>query len=206
MGLLRNGWFRHIVLTGALITLSLAFFIAHAEAWVDTHRPVGLGAVGIDLVAVTLFAIRRQPLTASRSAVAWIVAIVGGYGLLLLRPDYEPVGELDDVYTTLQVVASVAGAASLLTLGRSFGIVAANRGVRTTGPYAFVRHPTYLAYFIIMAAYVLENPSYRNAVIVAIVGTAMIFRIREEETQLGKDPDYVSYRDRVRYRLLPFVF
>jgi hypothetical protein len=27
-----------------------------------------------------------------------------------------------------------------------------------------------LAYFIIMAAYVLENPSYRNAVIVAIVG------------------------------------
>lgn len=193
---LRNMWLRHLALTGVLVTLSLAFFVVHAEAWMDTHRPVGLGAVGIDLVAVTLFAIRRAPLTASRSPVAWIVAIVGGYGLLLLRPDYEPVGELDDVYTTLQVVASVAGAASLLMLARSFGIVAASRGVRTVG--AVVRHPTYLAYFIIMGAYLLVNPSYGNAVIVAVVGAAMIFRIREEEGQLGHDLAYASYRDRVR--------
>jgi protein-S-isoprenylcysteine O-methyltransferase Ste14 len=172
---------------------------------VDGHPSTGgLVAGGIDLVAVTLFAIRRAPLTASRSPVAWIVAIVGGYGLLLLRLDYEPVGELADVYTTLQVVASVAGAASLLMLARSFGIVAASRGVRTVG--AVVRHPTYLAYFIIMGAYLLVNPSYGNAVIVAVVGAAMIFRIREEEGQLGHDPAYASYRDRLRYRLLPFVF
>src|ERR1700682_5194874 len=35
-----------------------------------------------------------------------------------------------------------------LTLRRSFGIIAANRGVMTSGPYRVVRHPMYAAYLL----------------------------------------------------------
>ena len=35
-----------------------------------------------------------------------------------------------------------------LSLCRSFGVVAGNRGVRTGGLYGLVRHPMYLGYFL----------------------------------------------------------
>ena len=207
---------RRILATGLLVILSLSFFIAHARAWHSTHRPVGLGddkpfalkhpAMTLDLVTVTLFIIRRPPMVVSRSPVAWIVGIIGAYGLLAARPHYEPVGNLGNVLTVVQLAAATAASISLITLGRSFGIVAANRGVRTVGPYSVVRHPAYAAYILTVTAYVLENPSWRNAIVIVAVATALLFRIREEESCLGEDPSYAEYRTRVRYRLLPFVF
>ena len=197
---------RRILATGLLVILSLSFFIAHARAWHSTHRPVGLGAMTLDLVTVTLFIIRRPPMVVSRSPVAWIVGIIGAYGLLAARPHYEPVGNLGNVLTVVQLAAATAASISLITLGRSFGIVAANRGVRTVGPYSVVRHPAYAAYILTVTAYVLEDPSWRNAIVIVAVATALLFRIREEESCLGEDPSYAEYRTRVRYRLLPFVF
>ena len=35
-----------------------------------------------------------------------------------------------------------------MTLGRSFGVVPANRGVVVGGPYRLVRHPIYTGYLI----------------------------------------------------------
>jgi hypothetical protein len=35
-----------------------------------------------------------------------------------------------------------------LVLGRSFGVVAAHRGLKLAGPYRFVRHPMYAGYFV----------------------------------------------------------
>jgi protein-S-isoprenylcysteine O-methyltransferase Ste14 len=195
-----------IITTGLLVTLSLVFFVVHLRAWGATHRPVGLGAMALDLVAVTLFIIRRQAFVVSRSLVAWIAAPVGAYGLLAVRPHYAPVGGLGPLCTAIQISGAIVGSYCLITLGRSFGIVAANRGVQTRGPYGIVRHPAYAAYCVTVTGYLLENPTWRNVFVALVIATAMAFRIREEEACLLGDPAYALYQERVRYRLLPLVF
>jgi protein-S-isoprenylcysteine O-methyltransferase Ste14 len=93
----------------------------------------------------------------------------------------------------------------LLSLGRSFGLVAANRGVRTGGLYRYVRHPAYSGYILAYSGYVLENPSLRNACLFAVVLVFEGVRIVEEERTLAGDPAYQEYRRRVRSRVVPYL-
>jgi protein-S-isoprenylcysteine O-methyltransferase Ste14 len=95
---------------------------------------------------------------------------------------------------------------SLGTLGRSFGIVAANRGVKTRGPYRLVRHPAYFGYLISYLAYVAENPSSVNVLLLLVSTGAQIVRMQEEERMLAGDPAYSEYLARVPRRLIPFVY
>jgi protein-S-isoprenylcysteine O-methyltransferase Ste14 len=200
----RNGW-RWALSTSLVAAFWFAFFVAHLRSWSAHHRPVGLGAVLLELVFAILFLLRRQPLLVSHKPIAWLAAPIGSFGMLAARPHYAPVGgEL--LPLLLQLGGSAAAIFCLLQLGRSFGIVAANRGLRTQGPYRFVRHPIYACYLIVTVGYVLENPSPWNLAVACCVVGAQLLRIREEEACLIDDPAYVRYRAQVRYRLVPFVF
>lgn len=44
-------------------------------------------------------------------------------------------------------------------LGLSFGVVAANRGVKIGGPYSFIRHPMYAGYTLSHIGLLLAMPS-----------------------------------------------
>ena len=86
---------------------------------------------------------------------------------------------------------SLIALASLGTLGRSFGIVAANRGVKTRGPYRLVRHPAYFGYLMSYLGYVAENPSFREPRDWLCLSTAFqLVRIREERAA----PAVVTFR------------
>jgi protein-S-isoprenylcysteine O-methyltransferase Ste14 len=93
-----------------------------------------------------------------------------------------------------------------LSLGRSFGIVAANRGVVSSGPYRLVRHPIYLGYLVTHAGFLLSNMGARNAVIYGAAYVLQVARIYAEERILSEDGRYREYLRRVRYRLIPGVF
>ncbi len=93
-----------------------------------------------------------------------------------------------------------------IVLGRAFGIVAANRGVRVLGPYRFVRHPMYAGYTITHIGFLLATPAPVNAMIYFAALTSQIARILCEERVLGRDPSYRALCGRVRYRLLPGIF
>ena len=198
------GW-RWLASTGLLSALWFVFFAAHLSAWLSDHRPVGLGVVVLEFVFAVLFILRRQPLTVSRAPVAWFAAAIGSFGMIAARPHYAPIGG-DGLALALQVGGSLAAGVSLLSLGRSFGVVAANRGLRTGGAYRVVRHPVYACYLIVSAGYLLENPTRWNALVIAGFVAAQVVRIREEESCLAGDPAYTSYRAQVRYRLVPYVF
>lgn len=90
-------------------------------------------------------------------------------------------------------------------LGRSFGIVAANRGVRTRGPYRVVRHPLYAAYLVTYVGYLLSYPRLLNVAVVAVTTAVMVARALAEEHLLAADPEYRAYRERTRWRFLPGV-
>jgi len=95
---------------------------------------------------------------------------------------------------------------SKFTLGRRFGVVAANRGICIAGPYKLVRHPIYMGYLISHIGFCMLSPTAWNLAIFATLYVVKIPRIFAEERLLGQDPQYRDYQKIVRYRLIPGLF
>jgi protein-S-isoprenylcysteine O-methyltransferase Ste14 len=93
-----------------------------------------------------------------------------------------------------------------LALGRSFGLVPANRGVVVQGPYTVVRHPIYLGYLVTHAAFLVANPQPLNVLIVLVADSALIARALIEERVLRLDAAYEAYCRRVGWHLVPGLF
>jgi protein-S-isoprenylcysteine O-methyltransferase Ste14 len=195
-----------LISTAVLAALLFTFGWLHFSQWRTTGRPVGLGLAVQETVTAVLFVIRRRPRMASRDPIAWLATGIGAFGMLAARPAYDPLGGLEPLFIAMQLVGAAAAVVSLWALGRSFGLVAANRGVQTGGPYRVVRHPIYAGYMVTYLGYVCENPSPYNAALFAVVMLFQLVRIAKEEALLGADPAYAAYCRRVRYRLIPFVY
>ena len=103
----------------------------------------------------------------------------------------------------IQVAGLIGMVAAAISLGRSFGIAPADRGLRTTGLYAWVRHPLYAMEISFFVGFLLANPSWRNLAILIADTTVQLVRALREERILK---DYPSYAGRVRWRLLPLVW
>jgi protein-S-isoprenylcysteine O-methyltransferase Ste14 len=187
-----------------LVILFLAFAWANFHRWRSTGEPSGLGTTLLEGWVAALFLVRRPTAQVSSSRLAWVAATVGSFAMLLARPAS---GGMSELYCeALQLIGVAVALLSLGTLGRSFGIVAANRGVKTQGPYRFVRHPAYFGYLIAYAAYIAENPSVVNVLLLLVTTGAQILRMAEEERLLVGDPAYSEYVTRVPRRLIPFVY
>ena len=187
--------------------VSAALFArASLTFYLQTHRPIGAAFLVEQAWFVTAFLIRRPAVAAAGSAGPWLLAAGGTFGGLLLRP----AGLHPAWGVTAGLVSQLLGLALAITalvfLGRSFGLVAADRGLVTRGPYAVVRHPVYAAYIVIQAGYLMQSISLRNAVVVALATCCNIGRIRAEERLLAESAGYREYASRVRWRLLPGVW
>jgi len=198
-----------LVSVGSAALLALlfgGFAYANLLHWHETGRPSGLGAMILSGVMALLFIFRRPAVATSGRFVAWAAAPVGTFTILLARPVATSHAGFTPAFEAMQLGGLVLALAGIGVLGRSFGLVAANRGVKTTGLYGFVRHPLYSAYFLVDCGYVLENLSVRNLGLLVIALAAQLVRIREEERVLVEDHSYVDYCQRVRYRLVPLVY
>jgi len=198
--------YRSVFLNASLVVLFGAFAYANFARWQDTGRPVGLGAVLLEGFTALLFVFRRSPDATSGRALAWVAAPVGSFAMLLARPVGHPSEGLFGIFQVSQLVGFAIAFAALGALGRSFGVVAANRGIKTSGLYAVVRHPAYLGYALSYLGYVCESPSLRNMALLAVSSGAQLVRIGEEERMLARDTAYERYRTRVRYRLIPRLY
>jgi protein-S-isoprenylcysteine O-methyltransferase Ste14 len=85
--------------------------------------------------------------------------------------------------------------------------VAADQKVISTGPYAIVRHPMYSGSFLYLLAMPIALGSWWGLVVVLLMMPASLWRIFDEEAFLKKSlSGYTEYTQKVRYRLLPFVW
>ncbi len=79
--------------------------------------------------------------------------------------------------------------------------------VISTGPYAIVRHPMYLANILIYLASPLALGSFWALIPALVTPALMVVRILNEEKVLReKLPGYQEYLSRVRYRLIPKIW
>jgi protein-S-isoprenylcysteine O-methyltransferase Ste14 len=200
----RTAW--RIVTSLVLAGLLLGFAYSNFQRWRDTGEPVGLGITAMEVLAATLFIVRRQPRETSTQPVAWLAAGVATCVTLFARPIAHPNAGPADVLEIVQLIGLAIAVSSLGVLGRSFGLVAANRGIKTGGMYRVVRHPMYLGSIITFVAYAAENPSVINIALLVTAVASQLVRIVEEEKTLQEDEAYRRYQAAVRYRLIPGLF
>jgi isoprenylcysteine carboxyl methyltransferase (ICMT) family protein YpbQ len=101
----------------------------------------------------------------------------------------------------LQLVANI----SLISLGRSYGMLPALREVRTGFCYGYVRHPVYAMYMLADLTVVALQPSLWNLGVAGLGAAVFLARARLEEGVLRRDSTYAAYMTRVRWRFFPGV-
>jgi len=85
--------------------------------------------------------------------------------------------------------------------------VVAGQRVISTGPYAIVRHPMYASAALYLLGTPLALGSYWGLVALAAMVPFLIWRLIDEERFLAKNlRGYTEYQERVRHRLVPFVW
>jgi protein-S-isoprenylcysteine O-methyltransferase Ste14 len=161
-------------------------------------------------VLVLGIALTRHPPRAQDRSPASTVAVVVSYAYPYAQVALLRWGTGYVVWPRLGVllvtVAAGLSLASLLTLGRGFGLRPALRRLATTGPYRLVRHPIYLAYVVADVGYNVTEWA-RGSVLLMLVGWAsLVYRIQAEERVLLQDAAWAEYRASTRYRLIPGVW
>jgi protein-S-isoprenylcysteine O-methyltransferase Ste14 len=184
----------------------LLFAYANIRGSIESHRVIGVGLGILGVWAALLFLIRRPARRVDRNLPVWAVAYIGTFGPSLLRPGGAHANWSDAVGLTLQGIGLLLGAFGYLALGRSFGLVPAHRGLVTSGIYGLVRHPLYASYVVAELGYLIQSPRPWNVGVLVVAWTCQGFRLLSEERLLSSDPEYLSYRGRTRWRVIPGVW
>jgi protein-S-isoprenylcysteine O-methyltransferase Ste14 len=106
----------------------------------------------------------------------------------------------------LVTLAAALSLVSLLTIGRLFGVRPALRGLVTSGPYRFVRHPMYLSYILADIGYNLQEWNFVTLLLVLVGWMSLLYRIHAEERVLSQHAEWPAYMILVRYRLFPGIW
>ncbi len=150
--------------------------------------------------------IRRSTTRLSMRLGDWLLAATATWASLLIVPGVVLVPALVPLGIVLFVGGNLFQLWAKLVLRRSFGVAPANRGIKISGPYKFVRHPMYLGYGVVHISIIMLMFWPLNLVIYAIGWWAQILRILAEERVLAQDPEYAEYMTKVKWRLIPGVF
>lgn len=173
--------------------------------YLRTQHVTGLLLLLSEALVVMLIVFRRPARRVDRSTLARVVTAVSLAGPPLLRAGGASL--LPDVVTALvSSVGIVLVIASKATLGRSFGLVPANRGVVVRGPYRLMRHPIYAGYLISHVGFLCAHPTPVNIALLVIADTALIYRALLEERTLLDDARYREYAGQVGWHLVPGLF
>ena len=182
------------------------FSYSFLHYYLQSHRLIGIVFFVQQTLVALAYLIRRPARVVSRRVDDWLLAFAGTFVGVLFRPDGRHPGWGIWSGTALQLIGVAIVVTCILTLGRSFGFAAADRGVVTRGPYAIVRHPMYTSYLLLQSGYLLQSLSVRNAVILALGTCFNGGRALAEERLLANNSEYLAYRRRVARRIIPGVW
>ena len=167
-----------------------------------------LGSFVLIFLLVYVLLTRRVPQLKAKGGLPRAVAICGsflGNGFLYLKPLQLslPIQILADVL----IIASTIGSILVLTrLGTSFSMMPEARNLVTSGPYAVIRHPLYLAEMVGVLGLVVQFQQPWALLLGVGVFALLYWRTEfEEGVLLTAYPEYVAYRTRTP-RFIPYLF
>ena len=156
---------------------------------------------------------RRVPARLIRSVYVWTASLL----LVLVVLAWRPIG--GDFYHATgwtRYGHAVVQLAGVWLIARSVGAIDALElagihssggpaSLQIAGPYRFVRHPLYLGWMLIVfgAAHMTGDRATFAAVTTIYLMIAMPWEERSLERTFGTD--YARYKQRVRWRVIPFV-
>jgi protein-S-isoprenylcysteine O-methyltransferase Ste14 len=150
---------------------------------------------------------------AQRAVMVFMIAVILAMGLI---PALDRRFGWSDVPAWLSVLANASVALGFWMTWRvyrenSFTAatvqVAEGQTVISTGPYALVRHPMYVAAVVMLGPASLALGSWWGLPLVPLMLIGLVLRIHDEERLLATElPGYADYRQKVRWRLLPGLY
>ena len=191
------------LMIGALFTLMA---IRIGADFLATGRLTGLLLLASETLVVVFTVFRRSPSSVDRSLRARLLTTMSMMGPFLVRPAAVVALAPELVTVGLSAVGLLVVIGGKMSLGRSFGLMPANRGIVSTGLYRLVRHPIYLGYLITHVGFVVANPTQWNALTLLFADLALMVRAKCEEKTLAQDAAYRAYQQTVRWRVLPGIF
>ncbi|MBN1687695.1 MAG: isoprenylcysteine carboxyl methyltransferase [Candidatus Omnitrophica bacterium] len=161
--------------------------------------------LGLQLVTVSFFfVIRREAQNVSWRPLDVLFALLGTFAPSLFALEVR--GSLWWGGVLCQAIGVGLVIWGVFSLRRSLGILPANRGIQTRGLYRFIRHPMYTAYQIANVGYLINCPEFYNILVLFVCFLSQVMRIFAEERVLSRDPGYAEYQQRVRWKMIPFIF
>jgi protein-S-isoprenylcysteine O-methyltransferase Ste14 len=188
---------------GTLFTLLALNIFAEFQR---TGHLTGLLLLGSESLVVVFTVLRRRPSVVDRSATTRLVTAISLAGPPLLRASAGAPLVPDAATAIASGVGLLVVIVAKVTLGRSFGIVPANRGLVMRGLYTMVRHPIYTGYLITHLAFLVAHPSAWNLLIAVMADTALVVRALLEERLLRQDDRYRAYCRHVHWHFVPGLF
>jgi protein-S-isoprenylcysteine O-methyltransferase Ste14 len=191
---------------GSRILVGALFF---ALAWrllgdfMVTSRATDLLLLVGEALVVVLTCLRRPASVVDRRPMVRLVTAVSMTSPLLSRPAQIAPILPEAAAAMLLGIGLLVVVGGKISLGYSFGLLPANRGVMERGLYRIVRHPIYLGYLLTHIPFLAAHPSGWNAAVLLAGDAALVVRALYEEQMLGRDPQYVRYCQAVRWRLVP---
>lgn len=199
---LREGLFRFLALAVA------AFFMYRGvhNLIIDSGRLNVLLLLISETLTFVWLLLARRPLVRDWSPLTVIIALTAGFGSGLISFEQGLAIIPLFVAAPLQFLGLWIVIWGKMSLGRSFALLPANRGVVTSGAYRYVRHPIYAGYLMGHILFLLSSFSIYNFTVYAIITLFQVHRILREEAVLALTPEYRDYLETVRYRLIPGIF
>lgn len=188
-----------------IVTLFSSMAMRLAADAMKTGHVTGILLLASEALVVVLTVVRRSAGSVDRSWRARALTVCSTFGPPLVRP-VSAAGSPENLALVVTALGLIVVLVGKISLGRSFGLAPANRGVVSTGLYRLVRHPIYLGYLITHVGFVVANPAGWNLVLLGVADAALLFRAVLEEKTLARDPAYQQYMQRTRWRIMPRVF
>ena len=208
-----------------IIPMLMLFFFLPAGTWNYWQAWVYMGVLITPMFFAMTYLIKKDPellerrmrLREKRSEQRLIIKVSLVFFLLaFILPGFDKRFGWSDVPTDLVIAADICTLIGYLIVFRVMQVnsfasrvieVASEQKVIDTDLYAIVRHLMYVGAILLSVASPLALGSYWAVLPAIVIIPVIVARIKDEEAALDKDlAGYLEYKQRTKYRLIPFIW